>query len=97
VESPKQEVEVLTASETSTPNLADLIVGDTVQYVIPQGPSKGEKRPALVTTLVAEGVADLTVFYNPLKDGAAYSASPVLVPNVKQSENGQRGTFVTII
>lgn len=83
---------------TAPPTSPDLIIGDTVQYIIPRGPSKGEKRPALVTRLVdaEKGIVDLYVFFSPVYDGELYSNSPAYVMNVETSEELTRGSYVII-
>jgi len=44
-----------------------VFVGKMVHYIIPLGPSQGERRPAIVTRIEGEGV-DLSVFTS-LRDG----------------------------
>lgn len=83
------------AETVTTKELKTVQVGQSVQYTIPRGPSKGEQRPALVLRINEEDV-DLVVFYDRRTDGAMYEISPAYVYNVKASEDGARGTYTTI-
>ncbi len=58
--------------------------GEAVNYYLPDGPSKGQARVALVASYHsgdAQGVVDLWVFGNPRSDGPTYD-SPVFVASV---------------
>lgn len=88
--------EVQKPDESDATLALDLIVGDTVQYVVPRGPSKGSIRPALVTHLVDETHADLHVFFSPTRDGEMYNTGLSHVENVPYDPTGERGTFKTL-
>ena len=70
LEKVKRKIQTMT-NEVS--GLAGLAVGRTVHYVLPDGPSKGDHRPATIVrifeSMKATGTINLQVFTDGLNDG----------------------------
>lgn len=74
-----------------------LVIGSTVLYTLPAGPSAGQARPAMVTRIMdaKAGVVSLHVFTDPLYDGqaAADKSGVIFQSSVAKGKDGERGTW----
>lgn len=68
-------------------------VGAIVHYVIPDGPQRGQHRPAIIVRLWNENRANLQVFTDSVNDGGRYESGLTWAPSTQYSEVPTPGTW----